>query len=124
MIIFFNQGNKGGTAIHLAFTPPIKPSSSEGASAASINLTFVNAHLAAFDEMAEKRNTDFHDLSKRLSFDYNGIPQPPPDSEGDISAGPRPDLIGSEPSSQLLSIYETDVLFWMVSCFSDENNCD
>ena len=25
-------------------------------------LTFVNAHLAAFDEMYEKRNQDFHEL--------------------------------------------------------------
>ena len=90
-------------------------------SPAPITLTFVNAHLAAFDEMAEKRNADFHDLSKKLSFDNNEIPSQPPGSEGeDISPRPRADLIGSEP----LSIYETDFLFWMVSCFSDGNNYD
>ena len=84
---------------------------------APITLTFVNAHLAAFDEMTEKRNADFHDLSKRLSFDNNDISSQPPGAEGeDISR----ELV-TELSS--LSIYETDVLFWMVSCFSDGNNC-
>ena len=92
---------------------------------APITFTFVNAHLAAFDEMTEKRNADFHDLSKRLSFDNNDIPPPPPPqspgAEGeDISPEPRTDLMATEPSS--LSIYETDVLFWMVSYFSDGNN--
>lgn len=101
-------------------------------SPAPITFTFVNAHLAAFDEMTEKRNADFHDLSKRLSFDNNNIPpqppQPPqsPGAEGEnISPEPRTDLMETEPSSQPLtrSMYETDVLFWMVSCFSDGNNC-
>jgi phosphatidylinositol-bisphosphatase len=93
-------------------------------SPAPITFTFVNAHLAAFDEMTEKRNADFHDLSKILNFDNNDIPPQPPQpsvAEGeDIPPEPRTDLM---PSSQLLSIYETDVLFWMVSCFSDGNNC-
>src|SRR6266567_6987362 len=62
---FHVQGNKGGTAIRLSFTPP-GPSNSERASKAAIgstSLTFVNAHLAAFDEMVDKRNSDFQDLS-------------------------------------------------------------
>ena len=89
-------------------------------SPAPITFTFVNAHLAAFDEMTEKRNADFHDLSKRLSFDNNDVPPQPPGAEReDISTKPRTDLVGTELSSQSLSIYETDFLFWMVSCFSD-----
>ena len=89
-------------------------------SPAPITFTFVNAHLAAFDEMTEKRNADFHDLSKRLSFNNDVPPAQPPSAEGeDNSPDPRTDSVGTEPSSQSLSIYETDVLFWMVSCFSD-----
>jgi phosphatidylinositol-bisphosphatase len=65
--------------------------------------------------MTEKRNADFHDLSKRLNFDNNDLPPQPPGAEGE----PRADLTGTEPSSQPFSIYDTDVLFWMVSCFSD-----
>jgi phosphatidylinositol-bisphosphatase len=59
--------------------------------------TFVNAHLAAFDEMFEKRNADFHDLSKRLQF---------PNMEENEQA----------PGALMppLNIYESDVLFWMV----------
>ena len=124
---FSNQGNKGGTAIRLSFTPPTEFPSEKGVftvgSPAPITFTFVNAHLAAFDEMTEKRNADFHDLSKRLNFDNNEIP-PQPDAKGeDISPGPRTNLMETEPGLQPLSIYETDVLFWMVSCFSDRNNC-
>ena len=92
-------------------------------SPAPITFTFVNAHLAAFDEMAEKRNADFHDLSKRLSFDNNDIPPQSPGAAGDdTSPGVKTDLMGTELSSHPLSIYESDVLFWMVTCFSDGNN--
>jgi len=96
------------------------------ASPSPTTLTFVNAHLAAFDEMAEKRNSDFHDLSKRLNFDNINIPPKPPGAEGEkVSPEPNMDLIGTESGSQpSLSIYETDVLFWMVSCFFDGNDCD
>lgn len=66
-------------------------------------ITFVNSHLAAFDEMYEKRNADFHDLSKRLIFD-SGIPV----------VGPRVEGTG-RPESVLLNVFQTDVLFWMVS---------
>lgn len=70
--------------------------------------------------MTEKRNADFHYLSKRLSFENNDVPPQPPIAEGeDISPEPRSDLVVTEPGSQSLSIYETGVLFWMVSCFSD-----
>jgi inositol polyphosphate 5-phosphatase INPP5B/F len=85
-------------------------------SPAPIFFTFVNAHLAAFDEMAEKRNTDFHDLSKKLSFDSDGIPPQPSGSEEEDTSE-RANLTGTEPNLPPLSIYETDILFWMVSCF-------
>ena len=89
-----------------------------------ITFTFVNAHLAAFDEMTEKRNADFYDLSNRLIFDNIDEPsQPPAAAEGeDTSPEQKKNLVEKRPISQSLSIYETDVLFWMVSCFSDGNN--
>ena len=70
--------------------------------------TFVNAHLAAFDEMFDKRNSDFHDLSRRLYFDATL-----PASAQDENASPT----GSwyTPAAVPLTIFETDVLFWLVS---------
>ncbi|KAF7795709.1 hypothetical protein EIP86_006874 [Pleurotus ostreatoroseus] len=65
------MGNKGATALRLTYTPP---TSDLAPSPRPAVLTFVNAHLAAFDEMYDKRNQDFHDLSRRLSFD-SGIPE-------------------------------------------------
>lgn len=53
--------------------------------------------------MYEKRNADFHDLSKRLTFD-SGIP---------VDAYINAQWDG--PVTIPLSVYETDVLFWMVS---------
>jgi hypothetical protein len=54
--------------------------------------------MAAFDEMTDKRNAEFHELSRRLGFSSgNGLV-----SEDD-GFWPAP-----------LSIYESDVLFWMV----------
>ncbi|KAH9474443.1 Inositol polyphosphate 5-phosphatase OCRL [Psilocybe cubensis] len=82
------MGNKGGTAVRLTFTPPMSVASKETESIASertvsvtlgsahsvpspgpTTFTFVNAHLAAFDEMVDKRNLDFMDLSRKLSFE-------------------------------------------------------
>ena len=112
------QGNKGGTAIRLSFTPPGYNASK--ASSGSTSLTFVNAHLAAFDEMADKRNSDFQDLSRRLLFE--GIParpsSPTPESEAGVDDSMSSDVpatpsLGLPPS---LSVYETDALFWLVSC--------
>ena len=60
----------------------------------------MNTHLAAFDEMVDKRNADFHDLKKRLRFD-NGLSY---DAEGNSGFANPP-----------LSIYESDVLVWLVS---------
>jgi phosphatidylinositol-bisphosphatase len=89
------QGNKGGTAIRLKFS---LPPSDEVQTPVSTVFTFVNSHMAAFDEMTDKRNAEFHELSRRLGFSSgNGLV-----SEDD-GFWPAP-----------LSIYESDVLFWMV----------
>lgn len=63
--------------------------------------TFVNSHLAAFDTGLEKRDTDFQDISKRLSFrtDQQYTPQQSKDPD---SSEPR------------LRVYESDAVFWMV----------
>lgn len=62
-------------------------------------LTFVNSHLAAFDEMVDRRNADFHDLSSRLLFRRHADP------EAEVSA---------ETSQQMdVSVFDTDVLFWI-----------
>ncbi|KAF7440117.1 hypothetical protein PC9H_000461 [Pleurotus ostreatus] len=87
------MGNKGGTAVRLAFTPPAQDKGSSGFRPTI--LTFVNTHLAAFDEMVDKRNMDFHDLSKRLGFS----------SYTPVEAVNPPQT----------SIYESDVLIWMVN---------
>jgi phosphatidylinositol-bisphosphatase len=62
------------------------------------DLTFVNAHLAAFDEMVEKRNASFHELLKRLQFDLGTTVQ----------------VGATAPVSAMYNIFESDVLFWMV----------
>lgn len=68
-------------------------------------LTFVNAHLAAFDEMVERRNFDFHDLSRRLVFDQTD------ELDSDSYAN-----TASETSRRPVGLFESDVLFWMVCC--------
>lgn len=88
------MGNKGATAIRMSYTPlaqEISPS--------PMVLTFVNSHLAAYDEMLERRNFDFHDLSRRLIFDQTG--------ELDSNFYATTTL---EPS---IGLFESDVLFWM-----------
>ncbi|KAG2754311.1 DNase I-like protein [Suillus brevipes Sb2] len=92
------MGNKGATAIRMSYTPlaqEISPSPTV--------LTFVNAHLAAFDEMVERRNFDFHDLSRRLVFDQT-------DELGSNSYANT----ALETSRRTAGLYESDVLFWMV----------
>ncbi|KAF9460415.1 Endonuclease/exonuclease/phosphatase [Collybia nuda] len=86
-------GNKGGTAVRLKFTPESSGKAGIETPGPTI-LTFVNAHLAAFDDMVDKRNSDFQDLSRRLSFDSEVM-----DSTGLV---PLP-----------ISVYESDALFWM-----------
>ncbi|KAJ3544105.1 hypothetical protein NMY22_g2904 [Coprinellus aureogranulatus] len=84
------MGNKGAAAVRVTFTPP-------GSTGPTV-LTFVNAHLAAFDEMVDRRNQDFQDLSKRLSFEVTW----PEDDDQELHY-PLPTL----------SAYESDALFWM-----------
>ncbi|KAI1792704.1 DNase I-like protein [Ganoderma leucocontextum] len=98
------MGNKGATAIRLLFTPtPSRPEDTEFQNKPTA-LTFVNAHLAAFDEMFEKRNADFHDLSRRLVFE-------PAISVADVPSS------GSwyAPAAAPLSIFAADALFWLVN---------
>lgn len=80
-------GNKGGTAIRMTFTPPLLSSGDPN----STTFTFVNSHLAAFDEQYDKRNSDFQDLSKRLKFESEIL---------DATTLP-------------ITLYESDILFWM-----------
>ncbi|EPQ50828.1 DNase I-like protein [Gloeophyllum trabeum ATCC 11539] len=89
------MGNKGGTAIRVTYEPRASP---EASPSRAITVTFVDAHLAAFDEMMERRNADFHDLSKRLVFDVVPL-------SSDAS------LVNNLPTT----IYDSDVLFWMVN---------
>ena len=90
-----SQGNKGGTAIQLNFCPK-HPT---GAPSLPTVLTFVNSHLAAFEEMVERRNADFHDLSSRLLFRRRSDQA----SEAPVENSPQ----------ATVSVFDTDVLFWM-----------
>ena len=62
-------------------------------------LTFVNSHLAALDEMVDRRNADFHDLSSRLLFRHRADLS----AEASVETSPQVDV----------SVFDTDVLFWM-----------
>jgi phosphatidylinositol-bisphosphatase len=62
-------------------------------------LTFVNAHLAALDEMVERRNYDFQELSGRLAFSSNGL---------------NGSYLPTSFAGHSDSVYQSDVLFWMV----------
>ncbi|KAG5337216.1 hypothetical protein C0989_010267 [Termitomyces sp. Mn162] len=95
------MGNKGGNAVRLTFTPPISNSGDVRSPGPTI-LTFVNSHLAAFDEMAEKRNSDFQEISKKLKF-----------------GPPLSDRAGTVPVH--MSVYESDVLFWMTEAGLDRS---
>ena len=71
-------------------------------------LTFVNSHLAAFDDMADRRNTDFHDLSSRLLFRRR--------------VGLNPDAPAESSPQVDVSVFETDVLFWMGGPWTNSPN--
>ncbi|KIL66111.1 hypothetical protein M378DRAFT_192118 [Amanita muscaria Koide BX008] len=93
------MGNKGATAVRLTFTP--KQDDREGVNTPkSTVLTFVNAHLAAFDEMVDRRNVDFHDLSKRLIFETRV------EQEEEIEEG-------IDASIPWIGLFNTDALFWL-----------
>ncbi|KAK2460857.1 hypothetical protein APHAL10511_007327 [Amanita phalloides] len=93
------MGNKGATAIRVTFSP--KADNQLGVKTPnSTVLTFVNAHLAAFDEMFDRRNTDYQDLSKRLTFETNA--RLPEEAEEDIDT-----LL------PWLGLFNSDALFWL-----------
>ncbi|KAI0305104.1 Endonuclease/exonuclease/phosphatase [Multifurca ochricompacta] len=93
------MGNKGAVAVRLNYRPD---RTSDAPSPMPITLTFVNSHLAAFDDQFERRNADFHDISRRLEFgpcvEYSWAPH-----AEDMGTGP-----------QMVNIYASDVLFWLV----------
>ncbi|KAI0366527.1 DNase I-like protein [Pilatotrama ljubarskyi] len=98
------MGNKGATAVRLLFTPIPASARQAEHEGKPIALTFVNSHLAAFDEMFEKRNADFHDLSQRLQFD-SGIASDDSGLSGNSYTAP----------SVQLSVFQADTLFWLVN---------
>ena len=63
--------------------------------------TFVNSHLAAFDEMVERRNADYNELRKYLKF-----PEPAavPAQEDALNTGVHHS-----------GVFESDYAFWFVS---------
>jgi phosphatidylinositol-bisphosphatase len=70
-------------------------------------MTFVNAHLAAFDEQLERRNADFAELSRRLLFDVS-VPIPGFKPSSQAIWPPQ------EPTTTVVTnIYQSDALFWM-----------
>ncbi|KAI5833874.1 DNase I-like protein [Schizophyllum commune Tattone D] len=95
------MGNKGGTAIRVQFTPPFNDAESHDNSYGPVILTFVNAHLAAFDEMVDKRNADFHDLSRRLTFELTPevVATSPSSSSSGLPASASSSSTGSTTSS-------------------------
>lgn len=74
-------GNKGGVALRFQVDDTI--------------LCFVNCHLQAFDDMAAKRDADFHELTRRFSFP---------------SIQPLENISATETSS----VFDSDALFWLV----------
>ncbi|EGO27036.1 hypothetical protein SERLADRAFT_491670 [Serpula lacrymans var. lacrymans S7.9] len=87
------------TALRITYTPPTSPSLRQPRPAV---LTFVNSHLAAFDEMVDRRNYDFHELSRRLAFESNTT-----DDVASTAGAPLPSEVPTT------NIYETDALFWI-----------
>jgi phosphatidylinositol-bisphosphatase len=69
-------------------------------------LTFVNSHLSAFTEQFEKRNQEFHDISRFLSFPYDGNAKSRDPWTPDI----RPEV---ERSFNSLGIYDSHHLIWV-----------
>lgn len=133
----------------MTFTPPISSLDALDSALATSSLehhheiespgatviTFVVSHLAAFDDMVDKRNADFHDLTKRLTFDSSVLAAssaPEANVNGgtkaSISVLPAQDNEGNPkmPKGMALSqslvtvpekfgVFESDILFWMVS---------
>ncbi|KAI9513375.1 DNase I-like protein [Russula earlei] len=92
------MGNKGAVAVRLGYRP--NPTSSVP-TPVPIIFTFVNSHLAAFDDQIERRNADFTEISQRIEFG--------PSSE--YVWVPRTKSREAEP--QVVNMYASDVLFWL-----------
>ncbi|EIM92905.1 DNase I-like protein [Stereum hirsutum FP-91666 SS1] len=93
-------GNKGAAAVRITYCPP---PCDDGTTPLPSAFTFVNSHLAAFETGLERRDADFHDISRRLSFkiDQQYTQQ-------------RSESKDYEPAEAILRVYESDALFWMV----------
>ncbi|KAF7289711.1 DNase I-like protein [Mycena indigotica] len=146
------MGNKGGTALRMRFTPPVASpsrSSSRNPSILSISsaqttsttatgaqssksvklrkpgstiLTFVNSHLAAFDEMVDRRNADYAELTKRLRFELGTLGGESAgsellfgDGEGADAVPPTPTASAGAPmpAGTTCGVFESDVTFWL-----------
>ncbi|KAH8827150.1 DNase I-like protein [Flagelloscypha sp. PMI_526] len=95
------MGNKGGVGVRLQFSPPsLDPDIKHGPT----TLTFVSSHLAAFDEMVDRRNQDFHDISNRLTFNIVNNSNP---------ASSSVDGAATVVTSLPVSLFESDAVFWM-----------
>jgi phosphatidylinositol-bisphosphatase len=94
------MGNKGAVAVRINYQP--NPTSFSQ-SPLPVTFTFVNSHLAAFDDHLEHRSADFHDISRRLEFG--------PCAE--YMWAPRTRHGEAEPHT--VNIYASDVLIWLVS---------
>ncbi len=98
----YPKGNKGAVAVRLTYRPQPTPAAP---TPVPIILTFVNSHLAASDDQLDRRNADFHDISRRLAFG--------PCIE--YACGPLANDIGKDQA--MLDIYASDFLLWLVSYF-------
>lgn len=97
-VLTIRQGNKGAVAIRLTYRP--FPTSS-APTPVPIILTFVDSHLAAFEDHVDRRNTDFYDISRRLTF------------------GPCTEYVKGRSGEGLdmVDIYASDFLLWLVGRF-------
>ncbi|KAF8491842.1 DNase I-like protein, partial [Russula emetica] len=97
---FMVSGNKGAVAVRISYQP--NPTSFSQ-SPLPITFTFVNSHLAAFDDNLGHRNADFHDISRRLEFgpciEYMWAPR----------------TRHGEAEPQTVNIYASNVLIWLVN---------
>lgn len=75
-------GNKGGAALRIRIDDTV--------------LCFVNCHLQAYDDMTEKRNSDYRELTRRLFF---------------ATAEPQHNINAPVPTS----LFDCDALFWLVN---------
>lgn len=97
-VLTIRQGNKGAVAIQLTYRPYPTPSAP---TPVPIMLTFVDSHLAASEDHLDRRNADFQDISRRLTF------------------GPYTEYVSGRSGEGLtmLDIYASDFLLWLVGHF-------